>query len=215
MLFIVAVVILLGTSNRANAAPVLTFQGTGSDAGISFQFVSPVPLNTPGLLTTFSFNSCTVPAGETCDQVNFSAGSGVIRFVGIPSSGLDIRTFEFDNFTNNGTYSTQAAGSPNSGTLTVTGSTDPLTLNPTSLLPGTYNTAYSQTISASGGTTPYTYTVSPTNSLPTGMVLSGSDVLSGTPTALGEFSFTVTATDSLSNTGGRAYTQYLYCYHIV
>ena len=210
LVFVIAVVaILIGNSNTASAAaPTLTFQGTGADAGISFQFDSPVPLNTPGLLTTFSFNSCTVPAGETCDQVNFSAGSGVIRFVGITSSGLDIRTFEFDNFTNNGTYSTLATGSPNSGIVTVTGSTDAfMVLSPISLPPGTYQTAYTQMIVASGGSSPYAYKVTPINGLPPGLTLSSSDgVLSGTPTAAGSFSFNVTAKDAGGNTGSQAYT---------
>jgi hypothetical protein len=111
-------------ATASKADPILTFQGTGSDADLSFQFVSPMPLDTPGLLTSFSFNTCNVQPGESCDQVNFSAVSGVIRFVGIVSSGLDVRTFEFDSFVNNGTYSTLEVGSPNSGTLEVTGSTD-------------------------------------------------------------------------------------------
>lgn len=58
------------------ASPVLTFQGTGADSAVSFQFVSSVPLDTPGLLTTFGFNYCNAPSGESCDQVNYSAGSG-------------------------------------------------------------------------------------------------------------------------------------------
>ncbi|HWC00334.1 MAG TPA: hypothetical protein VG672_26685, partial [Bryobacteraceae bacterium] len=37
---------------------------------------------------------------------------------------VDIRTFEFNSFVNNGTYNTLSAGSPNSGTVTVTGSTN-------------------------------------------------------------------------------------------
>jgi PEP-CTERM motif-containing protein len=115
---------LFAFATAATADPILTFQGTGSDADLSFQFVSPATLDTPGLLTTFSFNTCNAQPGESCDQVNFSAVSGVIRFVGIVTSGLDVRTFEFDSFVNNGTYSTLAVGSPNSGTLEVTGSTD-------------------------------------------------------------------------------------------
>ena len=204
VLVIAVVGILIGKSTAANAAITLTFQGTGSDADVSFQFVSPVPLNTPGLQTTFSFIYCHPPSGESCDQVNYSAGSGVLRFTAVGSS-VDTRTFEFLSFINNGTYST-VAGSPNSGNLTVTGSTNALVLSPTSLPFGTYNEAYSQTISASGGTTPYTYTVTPANSLPPGLMLSSSGVLSGTPTAAGSFSFTVSATDTLGDNGSRAYT---------
>jgi hypothetical protein len=42
--------------------------GTGADAGISFEFLAIQPLLTPGLSTTFSFISCTVPADEVCSD---------------------------------------------------------------------------------------------------------------------------------------------------
>ncbi len=69
-----------------------------------------------------------------------------------------------------------------------------LTFTPTSPLPGgTVGDAYSQTISASNGTAPYTYTVT-SGSLPTGLNLASNGTLSGTPTASGTANFTVTAT---------------------
>jgi hypothetical protein len=82
-----------------------------------------MPLETPVLLTTFSFDDCNVPAGESCGQVNYSAVTGVIRFVGIVPTGLDLRTFDFDSYIDNGNYAT-IPGSPNSGTLAITGSVD-------------------------------------------------------------------------------------------
>lgn len=67
------------------------------------------------------------------------------------------------------------------------------------------NVANSQTIAASGGTAPYTYAVT-SGSLPTGLSLAaGTGVLSGTPTALGTYNFTITATAANSCTGSRAY----------
>jgi hypothetical protein len=138
------------------------------------------PLNTPGLQTSFGFISCNPPSGQSCDQVDYSAPSGVIRFVTTVGATVISLTFEFNSYVNNGTYST-VAGSPDSGILTVTGSTNLLSLNPTSLPPGTDRVAYSQTITASGGTAPYTYTVA--GSIPPGLTLSSSGILSGTPTA--------------------------------
>jgi large repetitive protein len=41
--------------------------------------------------------------------------------------------------------------------------------------------------------------------LPTGLTLSTAGVLSGTPTALGTFSFTVTVTDSVGGTASQTY----------
>ena len=115
----------------AQADPIVTFQGAGADADVQFQFSSNVPLDTPGLLTTFNFNYCNGPDGESCDQVNYSAPSGVLRWVGFTDTGVDIRTFEFASYINNGIYLT-TDGSPNEGTLTVTGSVDTVT-EPSSL----------------------------------------------------------------------------------
>ena len=69
----------------------------------------------------------------------------------------------------------------------------PITVNPSTLPNGTTIVAYSQTITASGGSSPYTFTVS-SGSLPGGLTLTTAGVLSGTPTAAGSFTFTVKAT---------------------
>jgi len=55
--------------------------------------------------------------------------------------------------------------------------------------------AYSTTVSATGGTAPYTWSVV-SGSLPTGLHLSSSGLISGTPTAAGAFSVVVQVTDS-------------------
>ncbi len=60
---------------------------------------------------------------------------------------------------------------------------------------GTVNTPYSSSITVSGGTAPYTFVVN--GSLPPGLTLnSTSGAITGTPTTAGNFSFTVTVTDS-------------------
>ena len=68
-----------------------------------------------------------------------------------------------------------------------------ITVNPSTLPNGKKNTAYSQTITASGGSSPYTFSKT-SGTLPTGITLSSSGSLSGTPTATGTFTFTVQAT---------------------
>jgi hypothetical protein len=76
-----------------------------------------------------------------------------------------------------------------------------LSITTTSLPAGTVATAYSENIQTSGGTLPITWTVS-AGTLPAGLTLAGNSsgvgVISGTPTAYGSFTFTVTATDSSS-----------------
>lgn len=83
-----------------------------------------------------------------------------------------------------------------------------LTISPTTLPNPTVGVAYSETVTASLGTSPYTYSVA-SGSLPAGLSLNSSTgVISGTPTASGSVSFTISASDSASptGTGNRPYT---------
>jgi hypothetical protein len=66
----------------------------------------------------------------------------------------------------------------------------------TSLLPpGQYEVAYSQALAVSGGGGPYTYSLT-SGSLPVGLTLASSGVVSGTPTRAGGAAFGVTVTDA-------------------
>ncbi len=87
-------------------------------------------------------------------------------------------------------------------TLTVGTSVSITTTSP--LTDGTVGSAYSQTLAATGGTSPYTWTTL-SGTLPTGLALSSGGVLSGTPTAAGTFNFTVQVTDSASATATKAF----------
>jgi hypothetical protein len=60
---------------------------------------------------------------------------------------------------------------------------------------GALNVAYTSTLTATGGTLPYTWSVA-SGSLPAGVTLSAAGVISGTPTAYGTNSFTVQVADS-------------------
>lgn len=66
---------------------------------------------------------------------------------------------------------------------------------------GTVGVAYSTTISVAGGTGPFTFSVS-SGSLPAGLAIGPSTgIISGTPTALGTYSFTVGVVDVNGATG--------------
>ena len=80
-----------------------------------------------------------------------------------------------------------------------------LTLSPASLSNGVIGQAYSQTISAVGGAAPYTFAFTAGNP-PPGLALSAGGSLSGKPTAIGTYGFTVTATDSKLFFGQLAYS---------
>ncbi len=82
-----------------------------------------------------------------------------------------------------------------------------ITVNPATLPNGAVGTAYSATISATGGVGPYTFAVT-SGALPTGLLLNGATgAISGTPTTVGTFNFTITATDTSSGClGSRPYS---------
>lgn len=137
---------------------------------------------------TYAVTTGSLPSGLS---LNSSTG----EITGSPS------TTGFSNFTITATDSNNATGSR---AYSITVGTASLTLLPTSLPAATQGTAYSQTITAEGGTSPYTFVVS-SGSLPSGLTLTSGGLLSGTPTVNGSFGFIIQATDADGNTGYRTY----------
>jgi len=82
-------------------------------------------------------------------------------------------------------------------TITVNEQTQPFTITTEGLPDGIVGTEYNATLSASGGTTPYTWSLI-SGSLPTGLTLSNAGVISGTPSAAGTYNFSVKVEDSSS-----------------
>ncbi len=93
---------------------------------------------------------------------------------------------------------TDATGASTSSTLTFTVGGGALGFTSLNLLPGTVNSPYSQNVTATGGTGPYTYQVQ-SGSLPAGLTLSPAGLLSGTPTATGRFPVTIRVTDAAAH----------------
>ncbi|HEX7339127.1 MAG TPA: putative Ig domain-containing protein [Rhodanobacteraceae bacterium] len=143
---------------------------------------------------TYAISAGSLPAG-----LSFDTATGVIS--GAPT------TAGAYSFTIQATGSATGTGAPFSASQTYSGtvSAPTITLSPTTLPAATAGVAVSQVISANGGMGSYSYTLS-VGSLPAGVTLSGTGTLSGTPTAVGSFSFTVQATDANGNTGSQAYT---------
>ena len=73
------------------------------------------------------------------------------------------------------------------------------------LTDGTVGTPYSVTFGQSGGLGSATYAIT-SGSLPAGLALSSNGTLSGTPTTVGNYTFTVSATDSSGCSGSRTYS---------
>ncbi|GAB3255781.1 putative Ig domain-containing protein [Chitinimonas naiadis] len=140
-------------------------------------------------------NSGSMPTGLT-----FSTSTGVLS--GTPTSAGTV------NFTVTGTDSATGTGAPFSisGTYSLTIGAPTVTVAPASLPNPAVGSVYSQTVSASGGSAPYTFAVS-AGSLPLGLNLNvTTGVVSGTPTAAGTANFTVQATDANHFVGTRVYS---------
>ncbi len=105
-----------------------------------------------------------------------------------------------------GTYSftikvTDSANSTASGNFTLS-VVAALSVATTDLPGGSAGTAYSATLQAIAGTSPYTWSIAE-GSLPPGLALAESGEISGTPSSSGEYRFTVQVRDSAGATASR------------
>ncbi len=81
-----------------------------------------------------------------------------------------------------------------------------LTITTSSPLPsGTVGVAYSETLAASGGNPPYSWSMT-VGALPNGLTLSSSGMIAGTPTAAGTANFTVQVSDSSAETASASFS---------
>ena len=134
---------------------------------------------TPGYM--WSITAGSLPAGLT-----LAAGTGVIS--GKPTAS---GTFNF-------TATVSDSSSPvqkQSANLSITIAATPLVITSSTLAAATEGTSYTQTLTASGGTLPYMWSIT-SGSLPAGLALSSGGVISGTPTASGTYKITVAVSDS-------------------
>ncbi|WP_190285618.1 putative Ig domain-containing protein [Montanilutibacter psychrotolerans] len=189
---------------------------TGSRAyalTVSAPTISIAPTTLPGATVAAAYSQTITASGGTAPY-SYAVTAGALpaglslasngALTGTPTAG---GTF---NFTVTATDSSTGTG-PFTGSraYSLTVSAPTIAVAPTTLPGGTAGTAYSQTITASGGTASYSFAVT-AGALPAGLALSSAGALSGTPTANGTFNFTVTATDSSTGTGpytgSRAYS---------
>ncbi len=164
----------------SNQLTITTSSLTAATEGATYSQTLHATGGTPAY--TWSVTNGTLPTG-----VSLAAGSGVIS--GTPTAS---GTFTF-------TVTVSDSGNPaqtQSLAMSITVTPPALTITSTSLPSATDGTAYSQTLHASGGTPQYTWAITLGN-LPAGLTLGGgTGTISGTPTASGIFTFTVTVSDT-------------------
>lgn len=203
------------TGTNATAAPVA---GTG--------FTGRLVTNAGWVLgedKTVSVTS-TYKATETSDVTVLNSTSKVTKYPSELIFGLGQRASNGDDWVMNmATFKLTPAPTPTptpvpTPTPTPTPSVTPtptpvptptptptaLTVTTNSLPNGIVNVAYSVTLQASGGATPYTWSISG-GTLPAGLTLTGSTgVIAGTPTTQGTSNFTVKVTDKNGATATKA-----------
>lgn len=138
---------------------------------------------------TFSITAGSLPNGLSLNNAN-----GTV-------SGIPLSSGPY-NFTIQVTDQATQSASQN---YTIIVNAPAITLSPATLPNGRVATAYTSTLTATGGTAPYTYAIM-AGSVPAGLTLSPSGVLSGTPATAGPANFTVITTDNYGFTGSRAYS---------
>jgi len=80
-----------------------------------------------------------------------------------------------------------------------------ISISPGTLADGIQGVAYIQTVAGNNGSAPYTYRVS-SGTLPSGLTLSSTGVLSGTPTVVGRNTWQIQATDTNTCVGTASFT---------
>lgn len=143
---------------------------------------------TAGASTVTLANGSTIQPGACTIAVNVTAPAG-IHVNTIPVGGLQ----------------TTVGNNVAAATASLIAACPVVTLTPATLPAGVAGTAYAQTLVGSGGTGPYTFAVT-SGTLPPGLTLSPSGVLTGTPTEVGSSTVTVRGTDGNTCTADRTYT---------
>ena len=160
----------------------LTVSTTSLTAGTQGAAYSASITSTGGTgSVAWSISAGTLPAG-----LSPAASTGVIS--GTPNGAAGT-----SNFT---VRATDSLGQTATKALSIVINPAPLSIQTTSLTNGTANAAYSATVQATGGTPPYTFSVT-VGTLPAGLSINSSTgVISGTPTTAGTSNFTIHVVDS-------------------
>jgi FtsP/CotA-like multicopper oxidase with cupredoxin domain len=194
-----------GTSNFA--VRVRSSNGSSITKNFSITVTTPVRITTTTLAGGFTgsaYNQTLAAAGGTTPYLwNISLGAlptGLTLSTAGAITGTPTAAGSF-GFT---ARVTSANGSVATQAFTITIQT-PASITTASLPGATTGVPYSQTLAATGATTPYTWSIA-VPSLPTGLTLSAAGVISGTPTITGTSNFSVRVTAANGSTATKAFS---------
>jgi Putative Ig domain len=194
------------TANLTVTVTATSVADATKSASVTITVTPPPTVTTTSPLTAGTVGaaySVTLQASGGSGALAWSLASGTLPNGLSLSSGGVISGTPTAAVTSTFTVQVADSGSPAltaTKQLSITVNPAPLTIVTSSLPNGTVQSAYSSTLQASGGTTPYTWSVT-VGTLPTGLTLNAATgKISGVPTTSGTSTFTVTATDSATPT---------------
>ena len=130
---------------------------------------------------------------------------------GVATTNLILSSVSFSDAASYTVVVSNSAGAVTSSVAVLTVTCPAINVSPASLPNGMAGTAYNQTNTASGGSSPYAFAII-TGSLPVGLNLNTNNgAITGTPTETGTNTFTVAATDANGCAGSTNYTVSIAC----
>ncbi len=212
-----------GTEGNQGGTASLTVPGSG----IGYTLPNPLALSASNFLATPTGFKASVGDGQALFEWNQVSGAADYRVYKRPAAGEGPTEIVFERvgiatgasntkllvtgLTNGTTYyaimvataSGKRSGHPNEIPVTPSATGAP-NITTTSLPNGTQGIAYNQSVSASGGTAPYTWVIA-SGSLPAGLSLNPSTgAISGTPSTPGTSNFTIVVKDAGSKIDSQA-----------
>ncbi|NOT64283.1 MAG: hypothetical protein HOP19_29045, partial [Acidobacteria bacterium] len=207
--------------NAASGANIVVLAVSDGTATTTANLTVNVTANTPPALGAYpatsialNGNATITPAAPPSDNGSIASvtvtAPGIVPFLGTATVNATTGVVTVTNARPAGGHPllvtvTDNCGARTTQTINLTVTCPTITIAPATLPNGSLGAAYNQTLTASGGATPYTFSVMG-GALPNGLALSGSGALSGTASASGSFTFTVKATDANGCTATRDYT---------
>ena len=188
-------------ANWNGATPTPAAANNGATVELSISTTSPLAGGVAG--TAYS-NTFTATGGTA--PYSWTITSGSVSGLTLTTNGVYSGTPTTAG-SNSFTVKVQdAAGTNTSKVLSLIIAASAPAISTTSpLSTGTVSVAYSNSLAGTGGTTPYSWSLA-SGTLPTGLTLSATGMIAGTPTAAGSYNFTMRLTDAGGLTATKAFS---------